>query len=253
MRSFWIGFGLAVHILFAFTVCCLFPFLQGPGVDTPLSPPTASWWWIDALIALHFGIPHSLLLWRGTRDRLEAFIPRPLYGCFFTLVTCASLLLTIFLWQPSGVAVWRIDGVAGYAISGTYLLGWVALLYSISLTGAGYQTGWTPFWHWLRNDRVPPRKFEPTGAYRLLRHPVYLSLLVLVWATPVLTADRVILNATWTIYIFVGSWFKDRRLEYYIGEPYRQYQAEVAGYPFIWGGPLGRARSRSAERAEQCV
>ena len=34
-----------------------------------------------------------------------------------------------------------------------FLASWVALFYSLSLTGLGYQTGWTPWWHWLR--RVP--------------------------------------------------------------------------------------------------
>jgi len=78
---------------------------------------------------------------------------------------------------------------------------------------------------------VPRREFRPRGAYHLLRHPVYLSFLGLIWFTPVLTLDHAILTGIWTTYIFVGSYLKDRRLVNYLGDDYRRYQAAVPGYP----------------------
>ena len=111
-------------------------------------------------------------------------------------------------------------------------------------TGLGYQTGYTPWWSWVKGRRPPRRVFEPRGLYRVLRHPVYLSFLGLVWITPAMTLDRAVLTAVWTAYIFLGSYWKDRRLLHYIGEPYRRYQATVAGYPFIPAGPLATARDR---------
>jgi hypothetical protein len=58
-----------------------------------------------------------------------------------------------------------------------------------------------------------------------------------------MTADRAILTAVWTAYVFVGSYLKDRRLLYYVGEPYRRYLAEVPGYPGMVAGPLGRVEA----------
>ena len=66
-----------------------------------------------------------------------------------------------------------------------------------------------------------------------------------------MTLDRAILCAVWTAYIYVGSTLKDRRLLHYIGEPYRQYQERVAGYPFIPVGPLGRIPRRDANSHER--
>ena len=48
----------------------------------------------------------------------------------------------------------------------------------------------------------------------------------------------------------MGSHLKDRRLLYYIGEPYRQYQERVAGYPFIPAGPLGKVARRNVIQIE---
>ena len=75
-----------------------------------------------------------------------------------------------------------------------------------------------------------------------------------VWFTPTVTLDRAILIGIWTAYIFIGSWLKDRRLEFFLGESYREYESEVPGYPGMIFGPLGRvplvAQNATAAEAE---
>jgi protein-S-isoprenylcysteine O-methyltransferase Ste14 len=241
MRVFWILFGVGTQILFALTVCRLFPFLQGrhPGFGL-FAGRSPHWYQVDAVLAVQFAVLHSWLLLPQTRARLERWIPGPLYGCVFATATCLSLLLTIECWQPSPTALWRLHGLARSVVGTAFVLTWGALLYSLSLTGLGYQTGWTPWWAWARGHKPPRRTFAPRGAYHWLRHPIYLSFLGLVWLTPVMTLDRAVLTAVWTTYIFVGSHLKDRRLLYYLGDVYRRYQARVPGYPFFVIGPLAR-------------
>ena len=48
----------------------------------------------------------------------------------------------------------------------------------------------------------------------------------LIWFTPDMTIDRAALVAIWTVYIFLGSYLKDLRLIYYVGNAYREYQTE---------------------------
>ena len=112
------------------------------------------------------------------------------------------------------------------------------LHYSLWLNGLGYQTGFTPWWNWVRGQRRGP---GPSGARRLplVARSTYLSFMGTVWFTPTVTLDRAILIAIWTSYIFIGSWLKDRRLEFYLGEYYREYEARVPGYPGMIFGPLG--------------
>lgn len=112
--------------------------------------------------------------------------------------------------------------------------------FSLYLTGLGWQTGFTPWWRWVRGERPPGRPFVPRGVYRFLRHPVYLSFLGLVWFVPIVTLDRAVLIGIWTVSIAVGSVLKDRRLLFYLGDEYRRYQADVPGYPGMPGGPLAR-------------
>ncbi len=221
----------------------LFPFLMtGPAFDPSSADP--HWWWIDLLLVFQFGILHSLLLYPATRHRLEeSVIFDPLYGCFFTMTTCVSLLTLIFCWRVCPVVVYRLEGWAGLAMNALYALSWVGLLYTLGLTGYGFQTGWSPFWGWFSQGKPARRRFQIHGAYRWLRHPVYLAFLGQIWLTSQMTLDRLMLALLFTGYIFLGSHLKDRRLEYYLGDIYREYSAQVPGYPFF-PGPLGKVPRR---------
>jgi protein-S-isoprenylcysteine O-methyltransferase Ste14 len=250
---------VAAHLALVVTVRYLFPFLQG------FTPPSSTydspyWWLIDSLLVLQFGVPHSLLLTPFMRDRLERVLPCALHGCLFCLTTCLSLLLLIFAWQRTPVVVWQLEGWAAWPACVAYFLSWAGLFYSLSLTGYGWQTGWTPFWAWFRGLPAPPRpspvstlsqggeKTKDHGAYRWLRHPVYLAFLGQIWMTPMATLDRVLMMALLTVYVAVGSCLKDQRLLFYLGDRYRSYQARVPGYPVVGFGALGRIHWRG-ERA----
>lgn len=228
-------FGVSVQALFLVTVVHLYAFLRWGATAS-----TANWFWIDLLLALQFAIPHSILLHPRFRDTFRRWFPGEMHGAFFCLATCLSLLLLFGCWRTSPDIVWNLSGAAGSAVIGCFHLSWAALLYSISLTGLGYQTGLTQWKCWYQGVKQGRREFRAHSLYRLLRHPVYLSFLGLIWFTPVMTADHAVLTAVWTVYIFAGSILKDQRLLYYLGDSYAEYMSRVAGYPGIMAGPLGR-------------
>lgn len=236
---FWKGFGWAVHGLFAVTVYYLFFFLKGPDV-APETSSSATDALVDAGLALQFAVFHSALLLPSTRARLTRRIPSPAYGVFFCLCTCVSLLVTIGCWRPVGGAVWQLAGPARTAMQSAFYGAWITLFYSLWYSGMTYQTGWTPWRPWTQGRPVPQRDFHPRNIFLWLRHPVYLSFLGLVWFTPCMTYDRAVLTGVWTVYIFYGSYLKDQRLLYYLGDRYRSYQAQVPGYPGMPIGPLAR-------------
>ncbi|MDZ4820357.1 MAG: NnrU family protein [Planctomycetota bacterium] len=236
-RYVGIAFGLGNHLLFAVTVVYLFLFLKRESQPLPSADCSLL---VDFLLALMFAVPHSVLLLPKVRQQLTRVVPHAFYGSMFCVVTCMSLLMVFAGWQPSPPMLWQFTGVSRWLVQGAFLGSWVTLIYSLSLTGLGYQTGWTTWWCWFRRIPPPARGFNPRGAYLWLRHPVYLSFLGLIWFAPVMTTDRAVLTATWTIYIFFGSWLKDQRLIHYVGEDYARYQAKVPGYPGMFFGPLGR-------------
>ncbi len=241
-RALGLAAGVLVHLLFAVTVWQLFWFLK----DGVTSGPEGSLL-TNVVLALLFALPHSLLLHPKVRRRLSTWIAPPFYGLFYTVITCVTLLIIFACWRSSGPILWRFTGNARSLIEAAFYASWAALFYSLHLTGLGHQTGLTPWLAWVQRCPAPRREFAPRGLYRYLRHPVYVSFMGLVWFTPTMTLDHAVLTGVWTCYLLIGSWLKDRRLEYYVGDAYREYEARVAGFPLAIVGPLGKLK-RPASR-----
>jgi protein-S-isoprenylcysteine O-methyltransferase Ste14 len=226
-------FGIATQLLFLITVVYLFLFLRfGATAKT-------DWWWlIDFALAVGFAFPHSVLLAPPAQRWIKKIVPGGLLGCIHCVTTCVTLLVMFRFWGASDIVLWRASGWGETLVLAGFYGSWVALLYSLWLTGLGYQTGLTQWWYWAIQKKPPVRAFVTRGAYRWMRHPVYMSFLGLIWFTPVMTLDHAILTSVWTLYIYAGSVFKDRRLIRYIGEPYLEYASRVTGLPLIGVGSL---------------
>jgi len=234
-RMVGVAFGIGTQLVFAATVVRLFLFLYG---NTGAKAPHAIA--IDAVLALQFAVPHSVLLLPGVKQSITRYLPRDFYGSLYCVVTCASLWMIFLFWRAAPTTIWDLENGPAALVRACFFGSWVGLFYSIRLTGFGYQTGWTPWWHWFRRRPLPRRGFAQHGAYRWLRHPIYLSFLGLIWFVPRMTLEHALLTGLWTVYIFVGSILKDRRLKFYLGLEYVRYASRVPGYPGLRRGPLGK-------------
>jgi len=250
-RLLGIAFGLVTQICFAATVWGLFWYLYGS--DSAGSSRSTHWLLVDSLLALQFAVVHSWLLLPSTRKRIGQWLSSGLYGTLFCAATCAGLWLVFVFWQTTPTSVWKLDGAAAVLERVAFAASWIGLFYSLSLSGFGYQTGWTQWRYWLRGEPLPRRGLVQRGSYRWLRHPAYLSFLGLIWFTPHMTLDHTLLTGIWTLYIFLGSTLKDRRLEFYLRDDYREYASRVPGYPGMPFGPLARWPKPNVQSAHQRV
>ncbi len=227
--------GASTQLVFLWTATQFFLFLRFGSQSTKTFSPL-----LDICLALFFTLPHSVLLLPAVNKWLRQSIPSQLLGCVHCLATCISLLVLFETWTASHASIWQLQGWAEHLMLAGFYGSWIALFYSLYLTGLGYQTGLLPWWCWLRGKKSPTRNFEIVSIFRFMRHPVYLSFLGLIWFTPHMTLDHAVLTIIWTAYIYVGSYLKDQRLERFIGEPYRAYARNVSGFPLIGFGPWGR-------------
>jgi protein-S-isoprenylcysteine O-methyltransferase Ste14 len=236
-RSAGIAFGLATQVVFLVTVCALFLFLRD-GVNHL----AANWLAIDGILALQFAVAHSVLLLPRTRKIVSRVLPSSMFGCLFCLATCAGLWLVFRFWRSSNGLLWEATGNTRLAVLACFYASWVALFYSLSLSGFGYQTGFTQWRYWWQRQPLPTRGLVNRSLFLWLRHPAYLCFLGLIWFTPRMTYDHLVLTTVWTVYVFVGSYLKDQRMAFYLGDTYREYASRVPGYPGFLIGPLGRWR-----------
>tara|TARA_B100001971_G_C18263970_1_gene589906 strand:+ start:4738 stop:5367 length:630 start_codon:yes stop_codon:yes gene_type:complete len=73
-----------------------------------------------------------------------------------------------------------------------------------------------------------------SGIHRVVRHPWYLALLLFLWARDV-SVVTLVTNAVLTVYLFIGTYFEERKLVVMFGVPYRRYQETVSMFfPIKW-------------------
>ena len=141
--------------------------------------------------------------------------------------------ITLLLLVP--MLAWLPDRVL-YTLPAPWL--WLALLGQlVALIGILYGLWLTNIWHFLglcqlfdiptvrREDCTPPLVVR--GLYRWVRHPLYFWGLVLIWLTPQMTVNRLALFAVFSVYLYVGTFFEERRLVEEFGDDYRAYQRRV--------------------------
>jgi len=64
-----------------------------------------------------------------------------------------------------------------------------------------------------------------SGLYHWVRHPLYAAGLLFIWLTPVVSQNSLVVFIAVTVYILVGAFFEERKLEREFGAAYREYKA----------------------------
>jgi protein-S-isoprenylcysteine O-methyltransferase Ste14 len=135
--------------------------------------------------------------------------------------------MVVFLWQPSGTSLLRSSEPVRWVCRGCAVAALGFFVWGVRALRTFDPLGVAPIRAALRGTRYHPLPFVVSGPYRWVRHPLYFSVLVLIWTALDLTADRLLFNLLWTAWIVVGTWLEERNLVHEFGDVYRDYQRSV--------------------------
>jgi protein-S-isoprenylcysteine O-methyltransferase Ste14 len=226
-------------------------------VSTPHTPAVLALL-VDVSLLLTFGIQHSVMARSGWKKRWTTIIPSAIERSMYVLVASCILLAMFWCWQPISGVIWQIDAPAiRVFVYGVCLAGWAIVVLSTFQIDHFELFGLRQMWQALHNRPQRPVEFKHPFLYRIVRHPLMAGFLLVFWATPSMTVDRLILALGMTIYILVGIYFEERALRRQFGVTYEKYQAEVPQLlPLprkrrsIVGTKLRDARSSSASTTQ---
>jgi len=170
-----------------------------------------------------WGIVHSVLASRFAKDMLRGLLGagfarwyRLGYNMFAALSFAPILYLMATL--PNGMvyqipAPWNVLLFGGQLLSAFLLL--ISLLQTDVLSFAGLRQ--------LFEDE-DKGALVTRGFYKLVRHPLYTFSLLFIWLTPVMTQNSLTVYIGATLYMLVGAYFEERKLEREFGQAYVDYK-----------------------------
>jgi len=206
---------------------------------------------IDLALVLLFGLQHSVMARPGFKRWWTRIVPPALERSTYVLLASFFLTLLMLLWQPIPGVVWQVESTAGQTV--LWALFALGLPFGVV---ASFQIdhfdlfGLRQVWLQFRGRPYTPPEFTQPWLYRVVRHPIQLGVLLLLWPLPTMTAGHLLLAVSMTIYVLIGLYFEERDLLASFGERYRSYRRRVPGLIPL---PLGRVippsvRSRIATR-----
>lgn len=181
---------------------------------------------LDTFLSLIFFLQHSLLIRKNIRDRLSILIPDLYYGAFYAITSGVALLVMVLFWQRT-VTIASAEGISYWLLRLIFILSVVGFYWGVKALGAFDPFGVVKIKLTIRNKELKIAPLAIKGPYRWVRHPLYLFSLIMIWACPDLTYDKLLFNVIWSLWIFIATMLEERDLVREFGSGYRQYQKKV--------------------------
>ena len=230
-RLILVLYGVAAYVLFNLSFGYLLGFLQEIGVPKSIndgdvvSPVYAIA--VNAFLIFLFGFFHSLMARDAFKRWWTRFVPEAAERPTYVLQSAVFLLVAMLFWQPLPAVIWQLDGVAAVVARGIFVVGVVTLLISTFLIDHFELFGLKQVWHASRERDIPEPRFIQPFLYRVVRHPMQLGMVILLFATPLMTVGHLVFASLMSVYVLIGLYFEERSLLHQFGDEYRDYQARV--------------------------
>jgi protein-S-isoprenylcysteine O-methyltransferase Ste14 len=185
----------------------------------------------DFLLFSIFALHHSLFARSWMKASVASIVPERLLRSLYVWIASLLLVLVCLLWEPIGGEIY------------TASQGWLRIVHSIvQLTG---------IWLIARSVQAidalelagirPPavvasESLQVRGPYRLVRHPLYLGWMLIVFGAAHLTGDRLAFAVITSVYLLLAIPWEERSLEQLFGVEYSRYKRQVRWrvWPFLY-------------------
>ena len=184
---------------------------------------------VDTMLIALFAIQHSVMARPGFKRWWTRMVPAPVERSTYVLFASFALLILYWQWQPIPAPVWTVQNPAAAAmLEGIFWLGWVVLVASTFMLSHFELFGLSQVFARLFGKQLPAARFRAPLLYRRVRHPIYLGVLLAVWATPAMSAGHLLFAVMITGYILIGIQLEERDLIRQFGDQYRRYRQRAA-------------------------
>ena len=230
-KSLTLAYGVTCYTFFfaVFNYCILFigNIFVSPSLDSPGQGNLAEALLINISLLGTFALQHSIMARPAFKRLLTKIIPAEIERSTYVLASTVLLGLIIYFWQPLGGVIWQLtDPTAIAVVYSLFAIGWAILFLASFQLNHFDLFGLRQVWLYFRGKPYTQLSFKTPWLYRYMRHPLYVGLMIGLWAAPTMTVAHLVFAVLCTGYIFIGARLEERDLEKVLPE-YKQYKQEV--------------------------
>mgnify|MGYP001826679740 FL=1 len=230
-KSLTLIYGIASYLLFVvvfgYTILFIGNILVTPSLDTVGDGDLIKSLIIDVCLLTIFALQHSIMARPAFKDLWTKVIPKQIERSTYVLISSMLLGCVVYFWQPLGGVVWGVKNpMAIAAIYLVFALGW-AILFLASFQQNHFDLfGLRQVWLAFLGKTYTYLPFKTPFLYKFMRHPLYVGMMMGLWAAPTMTAAHLLFALLSTGYIIVGAILEEKDLEKALPE-YSQYKKDV--------------------------
>lgn len=184
----------------------------------------------DIALFTVFALHHSVMARSGAKTWITRIVPRDLERSVYVWIASLLFLAVCWLWKPLPGVVWTVEMplrllfwfVQGVSVG--LILSAAGIISVFELAGV------------RQANRQRPVEFKASGPFGLVRHPIYLGWVLLVFASTPMTASKLLFAVVSSAYLLAAIPWEEASLVEAFGEKYRTYQGLVKSriLPGIW-------------------
>ncbi len=183
-------------------------------IDSVPTAPMGTAFIVNTLLLAVFALQHSIMARPFFKRAWTRIIPVAAERSTYVLFSSLALILLFALWQPMGGVIWDFqNALARNGMYVAYGFGWLLVLVSTFAIDHFDLFGLRQTWRYARGVEYQPPAFKQPVLYRIVRHPLYVGWLFVMWATPTMTVAHLFFAVVTTLYILIAIQFEEHDLK----------------------------------------
>ena len=185
--------------VFNYAILFIGNILVTPSLDSPGQGDLVEALLIDIALLSAFALQHSIMARPAFKRLWTKVIPIEIERSTYVLASTVILAAIIYFWQPLGGVIWQAtDPVALTAIYTVFAFGWAVLFLASFQINHFDLFGLRQVWLYFRGKPYTQLEFKTPFLYRYTRHPLYVGLMIGLWAAPTMTVAHLVFAALCT-------------------------------------------------------
>jgi methanethiol S-methyltransferase len=186
---------------------------------------------IDAALFFAFALHHSLFARAWAKTAIARWVSPDNERTVYVWVSSILAFVVGFAWQPIPGVIYEVEGAWRLVFYGVQASG-----LALTVRGAGVIDPLELAGIRQASARESAQTIRVVGPFRMVRHPIYLGWMLMVFGAPTMTANRLLFAVLSSLYLILAIPWEEKSLVAAHGDRYRAYQQQVRWrvLPGIW-------------------